>query len=47
MSYGQRPWVPLMKVTGYVSYESALIMRQLEALQNIPRTVGFSRLFKD
>jgi len=50
MSCGQRWWVPLMRVTRYVSYTLALVMRQLRGVQHVPRTIGlsqFSRLFKD
>jgi hypothetical protein len=50
MSCGQRRWVPLVGITGYVSYALALVVRQLGGMQFVPRTMGiaqFFRLFKD
>jgi hypothetical protein len=50
VSCGQKCWVPLVGITGYISYAPALVIRQLGGIQHIPRTVGlaeFSRLFKD
>jgi hypothetical protein len=50
MSYGQRQWVPLIRVTEYVIYASALVVRQIEGIQHMPRTIGlsqFSKLFND
>ena len=50
MSCGQRRWVPLVGITGYVSYAPALVVRQLGGMQFVPRTLGiaqFSGLFKD
>jgi len=50
VSCGQKCWVPLIGITGYVSYAPALVIRQLGGIQHIPRTVGlaeFSRFFKD
>jgi len=32
MSYGKRLWVPVMGVTKYVSYTSALVVRQLKGV---------------
>jgi hypothetical protein len=50
MSYGQKYRVPLVGITGYVSYSPTLVVRQLGGMQHVPRTVGvsqFSGLFKD
>jgi hypothetical protein len=50
MSCGQRLWVPLMGATKYVSYASALVVRQLKGVQYVPRMAGLSYflgLFKD
>jgi hypothetical protein len=50
VSCGQKCWVPLVGITGYISYAPALVIRQLGGIQHIPRTMGlaeFSRLFKD
>jgi hypothetical protein len=50
VSCGQKCWVPLVGITGYVSYAPALVIRQLGGIQHIPRTVGvaeFSGFFKD
>jgi hypothetical protein len=50
VSCGQKCWVPLIGITGYVSYALALVIRQLGGIQHIPRTVGlaeFSGFFKD
>ena len=50
MSYGQRRWVPLVWITGYVSYDPALVLRQLGGMQFVPRTTRiaqFYSLFKD
>ena len=50
MSYGQRRWVPLVGITGYVSYGPALVVRQLGGMQFVPRTMGIAQffgLFKD
>jgi hypothetical protein len=50
VSCGQKCWVPLIGITGYVSYAPALVIRQLGGIQHIPRTVGlaeFSGFFKD
>jgi hypothetical protein len=50
MSCGQRRWVPLVGVIGYVSYAPALVVRQLGGMQFIPRTMGIAQffgLFKD
>ena len=50
---GTQKWVttvPLIGITGYVSYAPALVIRQLGGIQHIPRTVGlaeFSGFFKD
>jgi len=43
MGYGKKPWVPLMGVTGYVSYAPTLVARQLGGIQSIPRTVGIAQ----
>ena len=50
MSYGQRRWVPLIRVTGYVSYALTLAVKKLGGVQHVPRMIElsqFSRLFKD
>jgi hypothetical protein len=50
MSCGQRRWVPLVGITGYVSYAPALVVRQLGGMQFVPRTMGMAQffgLFKD
>ena len=50
MSCGQRCWVPLVGITGYVSYAPALVVRQLGGMQFVPRTIGMAQffgLFKD
>ena len=50
MSCGQRHWVPLVGITGYVSYAPVLVVRQLGGMQFVPRTLGiaqFSGFFKD
>jgi len=43
MGCGKKPWVPLMGVTGYVSYAPALVARQLGGIQSIPRTLGIAQ----
>ena len=46
----QRHWVPLVGITGYMSYAPALVVRQLRGMKFIPRTMGiaqFFSLFKD
>jgi len=45
MSCGQRRWVPLVGITGYVSYAPALVVRQLGGMQFVPRTMGIAQLF--
>jgi hypothetical protein len=50
VSCGQKYWVPLVGITGYVSYAPALVTRQVGGIQHIPRTVGlaeFYGFFKD
>jgi len=49
MSCGSKVWVPLIGVTGYISYAPALVTRQLGGMQYAPRTLGlvdFMGLFK-
>jgi hypothetical protein len=49
MSCGQRRWVPLVGITGYVIYAPALVVRQ-GGMQFVPRTIGIAQffgLFKD
>jgi len=49
MSCGEKPWVPLIRVMGYISYAPALVARQHGNIQSIPRTVGiapFTRVYK-
>jgi hypothetical protein len=50
VSCGQRHWVPLVGITGYVSYAPALVVRQLGGMQFVLRTMGIAQfygLFKD
>jgi hypothetical protein len=50
MSCGQRRWVPLVGIIGYVIYAPALVVRQLAGMQFVPRTIGIAQffgLFKD
>ena len=50
MSYGQRRWVSLVGITGYMSYAPALVVRQLGGMQFVLRTMGIAQffgLFKD
>jgi hypothetical protein len=50
MSCGQRRWVLLVGITGYVSYAHALVLRQLGGMQFVPRTMRITQffdLFKD
>jgi hypothetical protein len=42
MSCRQRRWVPLVGITGYVSYAPALVVRQLGGMQFVPRTIGIA-----
>jgi len=42
--------VPLVDITGYVSYAPALVVRQFGGMQFVPRTIGITQffgLFKD
>jgi len=43
MGCGKKPWVPLIGVTGYISYAPALVARQFGGIQSIPRTVGLAQ----
>jgi len=45
MSCEQRHWVPLVGITGYVSYAPALVVRQLGGMQFVPRTMGIAQFF--
>ena len=45
MSCGQRCWVPLVGITGYVSYAPALVVRQHGGMQFVPRTMGIAQFF--
>ena len=45
VSCGQKCWVPLIGITGYVSYAPALVIRQLGGIQHIPRTMGLAEFF--
>jgi len=45
MGCGKKPWVPLIGVTGYISYAPALVARQFGGIQSIPRTVGLSSIY--
>ena len=42
MSCGEKPWVPLIGVTGYISYAPALVARQHGNIQSISRTVDIA-----
>jgi hypothetical protein len=44
MSRGSKIWVPLIGVTGYISYAPALVIKQLGGMQYVLRTVNFSTL---
>jgi len=49
MSYREKPWVPLIGVTGYVSYAPTLVARQHGKIQSIPSTVNiaqFTEIYK-
>ena len=43
MGCGKKPWVPLIGVTRYISYASALVARQFGDIQSIPRTVSLAQ----
>jgi len=43
MSCGEKPWVPLIGVIGYVSYAPALVARQLGGIQSVPRTIDIAQ----
>ena len=43
MGCGKKPWVPLIGVTGYISYAPALAARQFGGIHSIPRTVGLAQ----
>jgi hypothetical protein len=43
MGCGKKPWVPLIGVTGYISYAPALVARQFGGIQSIPRTVDLAQ----
>ena len=45
VSCGQRRWVALVGITGYVSYAPTLVMRQLGGIQFVPRTMGIAQFF--
>ena len=45
MSCGQQRWVPLVGITGYVSYAPALVVRQHGGMQFVPRTKGIAQFF--
>jgi hypothetical protein len=50
MSCGQIHWVPLIEITGYVSYAMSFMVKQPGGIQYIPITIGvaqFSGLFKN
>jgi len=50
VSCGQRRWVPLVRIIGYVNYAPALVIRQLGGIQFVLRTMGIAQffgLFKD
>jgi len=36
----KKHWVPLVGITGYVSYVLALVVRQLRGMQFVPKTMG-------
>jgi hypothetical protein len=49
MSCGSKIWVPLIGVTGYISYTPVLMARQLGGMQYVSRTLGlidFPSLFR-
>jgi hypothetical protein len=50
MSCGDKAWVPLIGLTGYISYSPSLVARQLGGIQHVPRTraiAEYTDLFKE
>jgi len=50
MSCGDKSWVPLIGLTGYISYLPSLVARQLGGIQHVPRTrviAEYTGLFKE
>ena len=50
MGCGNKAWVPLVGLTGYISYSPSLVARQFGGVQYVPRTWGlaeYSGLFKE
>ena len=43
MSCGSKVWVPLIGVTGYISYAPTLVTRLLGGMQYTPKNFGFSK----
>jgi hypothetical protein len=43
MSCGKKPWVPLIGVTGYISYAPALVVRQHGGIQSVLRTIDIAQ----
>ena len=42
ISCGPRQWVPLVGITGYVSYAPALVVKQFRGIQHVTRTTKLS-----
>ena len=50
MSCGDKAWVPLICLTGYISYSPSLVVRQFGGIQHVPRTravAEYTGLFKE
>jgi hypothetical protein len=50
MSCGDKAWVPLIGLTGYISYSPSLVARQFGGVQHVPRTwavAEYTGLFKE
>jgi hypothetical protein len=50
MGCGDKAWVPLIGLTGYISYSSSLVARQFGGVQYVPRTrelAEYTGLFKE
>jgi hypothetical protein len=50
MGCGDKAWVPLIGLTGYISYSPSLVARQFGGVQYVPRTwelAEYTGLFKE
>lgn len=43
MGCGQKPWVPLIGITRYITYAPISVTRQLESVQSILRITGITQ----